>query len=138
MARWTQSNSAAASTNSELSCGIWLSVRAKRRCPNTAVTVPVWNSDRESGNALREEIDVGRQSNTLFGAPGKQRPAVFALYFPKASARKLHQIRGPQNQSPQNGHHWARFDWGLGAVYSGANSVASAFVSSPERDSQGI
>lgn len=131
MARWTQSNSGAASISSEISCGIWLSARGRRRCPNTAATVRVWNSDRESRNTLREGIDVGRQSNTSFGAPGKQRPAVFALYVPKASARKLHQSRGPQYQNPQNGHPRARFDWGLGAVYSGASSVASAFVSSP-------
>ena len=115
----------------ELSCGIWPSARTKRRCPSIAVTARPWISGRESGNAWPKEIDVGRQSTTSFGAPGQHRPADFALYFPKASARKLHQIRGSQNQNPQNGHHWARFDWGLGAVYSGASSVASAFVSSP-------
>src|SRR4029079_14368452 len=36
-----------------------------------------------------------------------------------------------KNQNPQNGHHWARFDWGLGAVCSGASPVAAVFGSAP-------
>jgi hypothetical protein len=43
------------------------------------------------------EENIGRRK-TSFGAPGKKRPAVFALDSPKASAPKLHH-RNRQNQN---------------------------------------
>ena len=52
---------------------------------------------------------------------GQKTPGDVALLVPKASARELHQSRALKNQNPQNGQHRARFDWGFGAVYSGAS-----------------
>ena len=52
--------------------------------------------------------------------------------YPKTAARELHQSRSAhKNQNPQNGHHRARFDWGLGAVCFGASPVAAVFGSAP-------
>jgi hypothetical protein len=52
--------------------------------------------------------------------------------YPKTAARELHQSRSVlKNQNPQNGQHWARFDWGSGAVCFGASSVATVFGSAP-------
>ena len=54
------------------------------------------------------------------------------LIYPKTAARGLHQSRSAhKNQNPQNGHHRARFDWGLGAVCFGASPVAAVFGSAP-------
>lgn len=53
--------------------------------------------------------------------------------YPKTAARKLHQSRSVhRNQNPQNGQHWARFDWGSGAICFGASPVAAVFGSAPE------
>src|ERR1700676_4082072 len=52
--------------------------------------------------------------------------------YSKTAAPKLHQTRlAPKNQNPQNGQHWARFDWGFGAFCFGASSVAAVFGSAP-------
>jgi hypothetical protein len=52
--------------------------------------------------------------------------------YPKTAARKLHQSRSVlKNQNPQNGQHWARFDWGFGAICFGASPVAAVFGSAP-------
>jgi transposase len=54
------------------------------------------------------------------------------LIYPKTAAPKLHQSsRIPKNQNPQNGQHWARFDWGIGAICFGASPVAAVFGSAP-------
>jgi hypothetical protein len=53
------------------------------------------------------------------------------FFYPKTAARKLHQTRLQKNQPPQNRHHWARFDWGVGAVCFGASPVAAVFGSAP-------
>ncbi len=54
------------------------------------------------------------------------------LVYPKTAARRLHPSRAfLKNQNPQNGHHRARFDWGLGAVCFGASPVAAVFGSVP-------
>ena len=66
------------------------------------------------------------------GAPGKSGPAIFALYLSedRCSGASPKQIC-TNNQNPQNGHLMARFDWGLGAICFGANSVAAVFGSAP-------
>ena len=52
--------------------------------------------------------------------------------YPKTAARRLHQSRSAhKNQNPQNGQHWARFDWRSGAVCFGASPVAAVFGSAP-------
>ena len=54
------------------------------------------------------------------------------LLYPKTAAPRLHPSRSVRkNQSPQNGHLVARFDWGLGAICFGASPVAAVFGSAP-------
>jgi hypothetical protein len=54
------------------------------------------------------------------------------LIYPKTAARRNHQSRcARKNQNPQNGQHWARFDWGFGAICFGAIPVAAVFGSAP-------
>ena len=65
---------------------------------------------------------------------GRAKPARPAsrLIYPKTAARELHQSRiSTKNQNPQNGQHWARFDWGFGAFCFGASPVAAVFGSAP-------
>jgi hypothetical protein len=54
------------------------------------------------------------------------------LLYPNTAAPKLHQSRFlHKNQTPQNGQHWARFDWRVGAICFGASPVAAVFGSAP-------
>jgi hypothetical protein len=54
------------------------------------------------------------------------------LLYPKTAAPKLHQSRfHPKDQTLQNGQHWARFDWRVGAICFGASPVAAVFGSAP-------
>jgi hypothetical protein len=68
------------------------------------------------------------------GKPGKSGPATSRFIYPKPPLRDFTTAVGPENQNPQNGHHKARFDWGLGAVCCGASPVASALDLPQERD----
>ena len=66
------------------------------------------------------------------GRPGKAARPASCLVYRKTAARELHQSRvSTKNQNPQNGQHWARFDWGFGAICFGASSVAAVFGSAP-------
>lgn len=68
------------------------------------------------------------------GKPGKNGPATSRFIYPKPPLRDFTTAVQPENQNPQNGHHKARFDWGLGAVCCGASPVASALDLPQERD----
>jgi hypothetical protein len=68
------------------------------------------------------------------GKPSKNGPATSRLIYPKPPLRDFTTAVGSENQNPQNGHHKARFDWGLGAVCCGASPVASALDLPQERD----
>src|SRR5580692_12632990 len=74
--------------------------------------------------------DPQRKTNSV-GRAKTARPSS-RLIDPKTAARGNHQSRCVQkNQNPQNGQHWARFDWGFGAICFGAIPVAAVFGSAP-------
>jgi hypothetical protein len=76
-------------------------------------------------------VSASRRQTNSVGRARTARPSS-RLIYPKTAARGIHQSRWVRkNQNPQNGQHWARFDWGFGAICFGAIPVAAVFGSSP-------
>jgi hypothetical protein len=85
--------------------------------------------NRSVGN--RKAVSASRRQTNSVGRARTARPSS-RLIYPKTAARRNHQSRWvPENQNPQNGQHWARFDWGFGAICCGAIPVAAVFGSAP-------
>jgi hypothetical protein len=91
------------------------------------------SSDQSGKNrsvGIAPPSDPRRKTNSV-GRAKTARPSS-RLIYPKTAARgNSPKQMGSENQNPQNGQHWARFDWGFGAICFGAIPVAAVFGSAP-------